>query len=113
PPPDAPFLPVNCSPAADTYPLSLHDALPIYEVKVLKTDENGKPIETPSATAVALSQAITEIAQLFRSAVNEFVNSERVNQHQYEDRKSTRLHSSHVSISYAVFCLKKRKHDRV
>ncbi len=54
------------------------------EVKVLKTDENGKPIKTPSATAVALSQAITEIAQLFRSAVNEFVNSERVNQHQYD-----------------------------
>src|SRR5438067_4999262 len=26
-----------------------------------------------------------------------------------EDRKSTRLNSSHVSISYAVFCLKKKK----
>src|SRR5699024_12747409 len=30
----------------------------------------------------------------------------------YLDRKSTRLNSSHVSISYAVFCLKKKKsHD--
>src|SRR5699024_12077257 len=27
------------------------------------------------------------------------------------DRKSTRLNSSHVSISYAVFCLKKKKHE--
>src|SRR5437870_10685486 len=27
-----------------------------------------------------------------------------------EDRKSTRLNSSHVAISYAVFCLKKKKH---
>src|SRR5699024_11228817 len=27
----------------------------------------------------------------------------------YRDRKSTRLNSSHVSISYAVFCLKKKK----
>src|SRR5438067_7040087 len=27
----------------------------------------------------------------------------------YGDRKSTRLNSSHVSISYAVFCLKKKK----
>src|SRR5207249_6824038 len=27
----------------------------------------------------------------------------------YQDRKSTRLNSSHVSISYAVFCLKKKK----
>src|SRR3712207_7649764 len=28
------------------------------------------------------------------------------------DRKSTRLNSSHANISYAVFCLKKKKHDR-
>src|SRR5690348_17580137 len=28
------------------------------------------------------------------------------------DRKSTRLNSSHPSISYAVFCLKKKKHSR-
>src|SRR5207302_10813805 len=28
----------------------------------------------------------------------------------YADRKSTRLNSSHVKISYAVFCLKKKKH---
>src|SRR5690606_40886875 len=27
------------------------------------------------------------------------------------DRKSTRLNSSHVKISYAVFCLKKKKHN--
>src|SRR5437868_12306905 len=29
--------------------------------------------------------------------------------HSVRDRKSTRLNSSHVSISYAVFCLKKKK----
>src|SRR5436853_438344 len=29
------------------------------------------------------------------------------------DRKSTRLNSSHLGISYAVFCLKKKKHDAV
>src|SRR3712207_7698130 len=28
------------------------------------------------------------------------------------DRKSTRLNSSHANISYAVFCLKKKKHER-
>src|SRR3989442_3350465 len=28
------------------------------------------------------------------------------------DRKSTRLNSSHVRISYAVFCLKKKKHQK-
>src|SRR3712207_7839432 len=31
---------------------------------------------------------------------------------QHEDRKSTRLNSSHANISYAVFCLKKKKQDR-
>src|SRR5699024_12424428 len=31
--------------------------------------------------------------------------------HHYLDRKSTRLNSSHVSISYAVFCLKKKNNN--
>src|SRR5436309_9938683 len=30
-----------------------------------------------------------------------------------KDRKSTRLNSSHVKISYAVFCLKKKKHEKL
>src|SRR2546430_12633090 len=30
----------------------------------------------------------------------------------FKDRKSTRLNSSHSQISYAVFCLKKKKHNR-
>src|SRR5438034_2346118 len=29
------------------------------------------------------------------------------------DRKSTRLNSSHTVISYAVFCLKKKKHQKI
>src|SRR5690606_40242093 len=35
-------------------------------------------------------------------------NTEILDMH-FEDRKSTRLNSSHVKISYAVFCLKKKK----
>src|SRR2546427_4239793 len=31
--------------------------------------------------------------------------------HEFVDRKSTRLNSSHSQISYAVFCLKKKKND--
>src|SRR5438067_7932182 len=34
-----------------------------------------------------------------------------ISQHLQLDRKSTRLNSSHVSISYAVFCLKKKKNN--
>src|SRR3989442_10968133 len=43
--------------------------------------------------------------------------AKRARTHRRSDRKSTRLNSSHVRISYAVFCLKKKKgkiytHDR-
>src|SRR3712207_7572796 len=37
----------------------------------------------------------------------------RVAQRVLEDRKSTRLNSSHANISYAVFCLKKQKVSRL
>src|SRR5207249_11904503 len=37
---------------------------------------------------------------------------ERGRSNEWGDRKSTRLNSSHVSISYAVFCLKKKKHEQ-
>src|SRR5690606_41824123 len=33
----------------------------------------------------------------------------KIPEHRISDRKSTRLNSSHVKISYAVFCLKKKK----
>src|SRR5690242_20975602 len=33
--------------------------------------------------------------------------------YQVQDRKSTRLNSSHMSISYAVFCLKKKKKKKI
>src|SRR5207248_9797074 len=38
-----------------------------------------------------------------------FVNNRRLAERIAEDRKSTRLNSSHRTISYAVFCLKKKK----
>src|SRR5690606_39813079 len=37
------------------------------------------------------------------------VGGQRLHRHPDQDRKSTRLNSSHVKISYAVFCLKKKK----
>src|SRR5690625_3327487 len=36
-------------------------------------------------------------------------SNQRIEMKEYLDRKSTRLNSSHVAISYAVFCLKKKK----
>src|SRR5699024_12107315 len=46
---------------------------------------------------------------LVRVPVNSFEFQPCGRTPQAEDRKSTRLNSSHVSISYAVFCLKKKK----
>src|SRR5437879_9810699 len=64
------------------YTLSLHDALPIF-------DEAGKP----------------------RTGAGGRDDPHRCGLHgNAEDRKSTRLNSSHRCISYAVFCLKKKKH---
>src|SRR3712207_8028515 len=40
------------------------------------------------------------------------VPAERALRRMFEDRKSTRLNSSHANISYAVFCLKKKKKNR-
>src|SRR5690606_40381658 len=63
----------------------------------------------------------------YSSSANDFSNCETKEQFldQYEflikeiarvtkpgDRKSTRLNSSHVKISYAVFCLKKKKYNK-
>src|SRR5207249_11993576 len=72
----------------DIYTLSLHDALPIY------LHERGAFMNLRNAI-VALLFAVPALIALPRSS----------NQ---RDRKSTRLNSSHVSISYAVFCLKKK-----
>src|SRR5690625_6751315 len=60
--------------------------------------------------------AATETAPYNRTLVNKAVATGLIDAKQAHlpltrvDRKSTRLNSSHVAISYAVFCLKKKKH---
>src|SRR5690625_6065735 len=44
-----------------------------------------------------------------KSFANRYCEIERGIRNSFKDRKSTRLNSSHVAISYAVFCLKKKK----
>src|SRR5207249_1870655 len=48
-----------------------------------------------------------------RSARKSFGDANPIARDQLLDRKSTRLNSSHVSISYAVFCLKKKRERRL
>src|SRR5690625_7687681 len=70
--------------APKSYTLSLHDALPIYFGDCLTY-----------GAAIASSRPL-----LFKG--EGFTHTD------VRDRKSTRLNSSHVAISYAVFCLKKK-----
>src|SRR5436309_7663247 len=56
-------------------------------------------------------------ANLFLQSVQDLRIGGRASNAQFQytlqDRKSTRLNSSHVKISYAVFCLKKKKHIKI
>src|SRR5436189_927987 len=72
-------------------------------------------IEAPHYSAAgAKKKSVRLPAALFDGTVNEHALHRAVvtflaNQRQGTDRKSTRLNSSHRCISYAVFCLKKKK----
>src|SRR5699024_12641237 len=85
------LFPAPAAPAISS--LSLHDALPIYNRLVFGTAGAGRKNSGP---VVLRHLLIRFVEHGFRSRVPE------------QDRKSTRLNSSHVSISYAVFCLKKK-----
>src|SRR5699024_11519739 len=63
-------------------------------------------IFTP-ATAPVESPANKSIKEL--SAASTLFGTPMLSRQKSADRKSTRLNSSHVSISYAVFCLKKKR----
>src|SRR5438552_19209362 len=54
-----------------------------------------------------------EGARIVAGLCERLKTSRRLGRHLQEDRKSTRLNSSHQIISYAVFCLKKKKKKKV
>src|SRR5207249_11825153 len=78
----------------EIYTLSLHDALPIFHAirRLL-----GGGLDRRRVEALADQRGLDPLGAHGPGAGAG------------EDRKSTRLNSSHVSISYAVFCLKKKK----
>src|SRR5207247_11108069 len=94
------------------YPLSLHDALPIcpnarYATKVdFKPGLEGFAALTKWAKVVDLLVDGDRAALLYDCELPAPVGVLRIAS---LDRKSTRLNSSHEWISYAVFCLKKKK----
>src|SRR5690348_17464887 len=87
----------NDTATTEIYTLSLHDALPISRNGLSVNLSNGVPKSNHVAPGRLRATAGRVLGHF--SLV---------------DRKSTRLNSSHPSISYAVFCLKKKKkHDYI
>src|SRR3989442_11263442 len=87
----------NDTATTEIYTLSLHDALPIskfraWELHLVRLVAGICPPTVPVAS-------------------KEVIRPQVPLRPDHLDRKSTRLNSSHVRISYAVFCLKKKKTD--
>src|SRR5690348_17886778 len=83
----------------ELYTLSLHDALPIS----VDVGRDRRPLGR-RLLRLRLLPRLAEHAERARQ-----VPAAEVDEVEVGDRKSTRLNSSHPSISYAVFCLKKKK----
>src|SRR5690606_40357261 len=95
-----PHLVLLAAPAAIVYyTLSLHDALPICGSRNRHTNRD-RANQFPAWVGRGAHHPSPAPDQRFRKAI-----------HYLLDRKSTRLNSSHVKISYAVFCLKKKKYE--
>src|SRR2546430_8751439 len=82
------FFFFNDTATTEIYTLSLHDALPICRI---------------------VPQVMSLLSQEFQFAVQKQLRDFELAVVAQTDRKSTRLNSSHSQISYAVFCLKKKK----
>src|SRR5256885_9924343 len=83
------FFFFNDTATTEIYTLSLHDALPIW-------------VHHASVRIARKTQSVLNLQVTTRIAGRDDIGAGR-------DRKSTRLNSSHLVISYAVFCLKKKK----
>src|SRR3712207_8065043 len=84
----------NDTATTEIYTLSLHDALPI--------------LAAANSKRCGIGQVCVDNQEHDRLA--SFAVDRERKTWVAKDRKSTRLNSSHANISYAVFCLKKKKH---
>src|SRR5207253_10520830 len=111
--PTLPSFFYTATPASETYTLSLHDALPISAHFLIGTEGE---VHAPLGAEVLADQGLhglehpEEVVFVVERPAAPHVAVR--NAPAERDRKSTRLNSSHVAISYAVFCLKKKnKHE--
>src|SRR5438132_10649306 len=91
------FFFFNDTATTEIYTLSLHDALPIYDLAKRSEGFDGVLSIVVVPWYPVELQEREELVSVFLQPLLEL------------DRKSTRLNSSHTVISYAVFCLKKKK----
>src|SRR5688572_30867670 len=95
------------------YTLSLHDALPIFVPPDRIPVRGAYAVKSVTIDATVRDQvAEVQLSQVFRNLSSRDMEVTYVFPVPAEDRKSTRLNSSHSQISYAVFCLKKNKPTR-
>src|SRR5690349_22661975 len=115
----------SVAPVEGCWPLSNSHSTPLLRVGVLGLIsslailglEVGGAAAAPSVPTPASPGAIApagNVIVLLRDqhtdlTITRSTTSARVEANRRSDRKSTRLNSSHVEISYAVFCLKKKK----
>src|SRR5690606_41758603 len=109
--PSLPYPLLRCfftpPPSTELYTLSLHDALPIFRPgHVLRDGGPGAGCQHAAAPRLASRRRIRARGRRIASILP---RQGRRGAGCGADRKSTRLNSSHVKISYAVFCLKKKK----
>src|SRR5690606_40839747 len=104
------FLSRDTAPTALS-PLSLHDALPIFlSVRANRTERGGAGTVRWDDEGVETGHfALVEAGILRDFQTTRESATWLADRYVEADRKSTRLNSSHVKISYAVFCLKKKK----
>src|SRR5699024_12585874 len=94
------------------YTLSLHDALPIFaydymccdDAEIFRTHTLDGSVSMPECATMAYNYYV--VNGMYYESYDPQMIMDAMNAR--ADRKSTRLNSSHVSISYAVFCLKKK-----
>src|SRR5438034_7388590 len=99
----------NDTATTEIYTLSLHDALPISRPRPRprnQEEESRTRTRTRRRTKGGSWRGRKGRVHRKRRSKSRFKSSARL------DRKSTRLNSSHTVISYAVFCLKKKKNNK-
>src|SRR5690348_18513006 len=98
------FMLLSMVAIADDEGASRPDATPMFQTLVVF-------FFTDTATTEIYTLSLHDALPIWcgTTRCSSFRNGGSVGQRVPEDRKSTRLNSSHPSISYAVFCLKKKK----